>query len=76
MAKSCFPLHLSLNHGHGKHLLLDADKGDRLESSAGRVASRDIVQFIPLRDVQSKCISSKSIWDGCFNDFLFFIFYF
>ncbi|XP_057970297.1 protein BONZAI 1-like [Malania oleifera] len=33
--------------------ILDADKGERLESSAGRVASRDIVQFVPLRDVQS-----------------------
>ncbi|XP_031405222.1 protein BONZAI 1-like isoform X2 [Punica granatum] len=32
--------------------ILDADKGDRLESSNGRVASRDIVQFVPLRDVQ------------------------
>ena len=34
--------------------VLDADKGERLESSAGRVASRDIVQFVPFRDVQSK----------------------
>ncbi|KAK6928767.1 Copine, C-terminal [Dillenia turbinata] len=33
--------------------VLDADKGDRLESSTGRVASRDIVQFVPFRDVQS-----------------------
>ncbi|XP_025014113.1 protein BONZAI 1 isoform X2 [Ricinus communis] len=33
--------------------ILDADKGERLESSAGRVASRDIVQFIPFRNVQS-----------------------
>jgi Copine len=31
---------------------LDADKGERLESSNGRVAMRDIVQFVPLRDVQ------------------------
>ncbi|PIN06451.1 Copine [Handroanthus impetiginosus] len=31
--------------------ILDADKGERLESSTGRVASRDIVQFVPLRDV-------------------------
>lgn len=40
------------------HLLsiqvLDADKGERLESSSGRVASRDIVQFVPFRDVQSR----------------------
>ncbi|KAF5957246.1 hypothetical protein HYC85_004471 [Camellia sinensis] len=27
--------------------ILDADKGERLESSNGRVASRDIVQFVP-----------------------------
>ncbi|KAL9375623.1 hypothetical protein Peur_032502 [Populus x canadensis] len=33
--------------------ILDADKGERLESSSGRVASRDIVQFMSFRDVQS-----------------------
>ncbi|WVZ21416.1 hypothetical protein V8G54_008738 [Vigna mungo] len=33
--------------------VLDADKGERLESSYGRVASRDIVQFVPFREVQS-----------------------
>ncbi|KAK9072349.1 hypothetical protein SSX86_008783 [Deinandra increscens subsp. villosa] len=32
--------------------ILDADKGDKLQSSTGRVASRDIVQFVPFRDVQ------------------------
>ncbi|KAM6583971.1 hypothetical protein CsatB_010973 [Cannabis sativa] len=37
--------------------ILDADKGGRLESSSGRVASRDIVQFVPFRDVQSGEIS-------------------
>ncbi|RYR19164.1 hypothetical protein Ahy_B03g063870 isoform H [Arachis hypogaea] len=37
--------------------ILDADKGERLESSFGRVASRDIVQFVPFRDVQSGEIS-------------------
>ncbi|KAK7318344.1 hypothetical protein RJT34_03043 [Clitoria ternatea] len=37
--------------------ILDADKGERLESSSGRVASRDIVQFVPFRDVQSGEIS-------------------
>jgi Copine len=31
---------------------LDADKVERLESSNGRVAMRDIVQFVPFRDVQ------------------------
>ncbi|CAN6585663.1 unnamed protein product [Malus baccata var. baccata] len=37
--------------------ILDADKGERLESSTGHVASRDIVQFVPFRDVQSGEIS-------------------
>ncbi|XP_022771115.1 protein BONZAI 2-like isoform X2 [Durio zibethinus] len=37
--------------------ILDADKGEKLESSTGRVASRDIVQFVPFRDVQSGEIS-------------------
>ncbi|KAF5476480.1 hypothetical protein F2P56_003232 [Juglans regia] len=37
--------------------ILDADKGERLESSTGRVASRDIVQFVPFRDVQGGEIS-------------------
>ncbi|XP_023902123.1 protein BONZAI 1 [Quercus suber] len=37
--------------------ILDADKGERLENSTGRVASRDIVQFVPFRDVQSGEIS-------------------
>lgn len=36
--------------------ILDADKGEILESSTGRVASRDIVQFVPFRHVQSKRI--------------------
>ncbi|KAK1582126.1 hypothetical protein Q3G72_012116 [Acer saccharum] len=33
--------------------ILDADNG-RLVSSTGRVATRDIVQFVPIRDVHSK----------------------
>ncbi|XP_073013238.1 protein BONZAI 1-like isoform X1 [Typha latifolia] len=37
--------------------ILDADKGEKLESSSGRVASRDIVQFVPMRDVQHGEIS-------------------
>ncbi|KAJ3675843.1 hypothetical protein LUZ60_004885 [Juncus effusus] len=36
---------------------LDGDKGARLETSTGRVATRDIVQFVPLRDVQNNEIS-------------------
>ncbi|XP_031283984.1 protein BONZAI 1-like isoform X2 [Pistacia vera] len=37
--------------------ILDADKGHRLESSTGRVATRDIVQFVPMREVQRGQIS-------------------
>ncbi|KAJ0013162.1 hypothetical protein Pint_19991 [Pistacia integerrima] len=33
--------------------ILDADNGNRLESSTGRVATRDIVQFVPMREVQN-----------------------
>ncbi|KAL9239401.1 hypothetical protein vseg_013730 [Gypsophila vaccaria] len=36
---------------------LDGDKGERLESTTGRVASRDIVQFVPFRDVHGGEIS-------------------
>ncbi|XP_030503781.2 protein BONZAI 3 isoform X1 [Cannabis sativa] len=32
--------------------ILDADNGNRLESSTGRMATRDIVQFVPMREVQ------------------------
>lgn len=31
--------------------ILDADNGKRLESSTGRIATRDIVQFVPMREV-------------------------
>nr|XP_009759291.1 PREDICTED: protein BONZAI 3-like isoform X2 [Nicotiana sylvestris] len=37
--------------------ILDADNGHRLESSTGRVATRDIVQFVPMREVHSGQIS-------------------
>ncbi|KAF8051869.1 hypothetical protein N665_1658s0005 [Sinapis alba] len=37
--------------------ILDGDRGERLESSSGRVASRDIVQFVALRDVQNGEVS-------------------
>ncbi|OMO90930.1 C2 calcium-dependent membrane targeting [Corchorus capsularis] len=37
--------------------VLDADDGRRLESSTGRVATRDIVQFVPMREVHSGQIS-------------------
>lgn len=36
--------------------ILDADKGEKLESSTGQFASRDIVQFVPFRDVQGNII--------------------
>ena len=57
-----------LNHFVQK--ILDADKGERLESSTGRVASRDIVQFVPLRDVQSKSLSHKPTFNKSFDDHL------
>ncbi|XP_030959737.1 protein BONZAI 3-like [Quercus lobata] len=37
--------------------VLDADNGRRLESSTGRVATRDIVQFVPMREVHGGQIS-------------------
>ncbi|KAK0601817.1 hypothetical protein LWI29_027694 [Acer saccharum] len=38
--------------------ILDADNGHRLESSTGRVATRDIVQFVPMREVHGGQISA------------------
>ncbi|KAK0599732.1 hypothetical protein LWI29_008091 [Acer saccharum] len=38
--------------------ILDADNGRRLESSTGRVATRDIVQFVPMREVHTGQISA------------------
>ncbi|CAN1761117.1 Protein BONZAI 3 [Linum perenne] len=38
--------------------ILDADNGRRLESSTGRVATRDIVQFVPMREVHSGRLSA------------------
>ncbi|KAI5675980.1 hypothetical protein M9H77_06930 [Catharanthus roseus] len=37
--------------------ILDADNGKRLESSTGRIATRDIVQFVPMREVHGGEIS-------------------
>ncbi|PKI78216.1 hypothetical protein CRG98_001387 [Punica granatum] len=37
--------------------ILDADNGNRLESSTGRMATRDIVQFVPMREVYGGQIS-------------------
>uniref|UniRef100_A0A7N0V471 Copine C-terminal domain-containing protein n=1 Tax=Kalanchoe fedtschenkoi TaxID=63787 RepID=A0A7N0V471_KALFE len=36
---------------------LDADNGRRLQNSEGRVATRDIVQFVPMREVNAGQIS-------------------
>ncbi|XP_074570100.1 protein BONZAI 3 [Curcuma longa] len=36
---------------------LDADNGKRLESSTGRIATRDIVQFVPMRNLQGNQVS-------------------
>ncbi|KQJ99632.1 protein BONZAI 1 [Brachypodium distachyon] len=36
---------------------LDPNKGERLESSTGRVASRDVIQFAPMKDVHGAGIS-------------------
>ncbi|KAK0599641.1 hypothetical protein LWI29_007205 [Acer saccharum] len=38
--------------------ILDADNGRQLESSTGQVATRDIVQFVPMRKVHSGRISA------------------
>ncbi|TXG65748.1 hypothetical protein EZV62_007023 [Acer yangbiense] len=38
--------------------ILDADNGRQLESSTGQVATRDIVQFVPMREVHSGRISA------------------
>ncbi|KAI4364385.1 hypothetical protein MLD38_020482 [Melastoma candidum] len=37
--------------------LLDGDDGNRLESTPGRVATRDIVQFVPMREIHDGSIS-------------------
>ncbi|GKC54733.1 BONZAI 1-like protein, partial [Tanacetum coccineum] len=51
--------------------ILDADKGERLESTTGRVATRDIVQFVPFRDVQGGGISvAQSLLEELPSQFL------
>lgn len=48
--------------------ILDADNGNFLKSSNGRIATRDIVQFVPMREMHGKYIfflySSFRIQDG------------
>lgn len=54
--------------------VLDADKGERLESTTGRVATRDIVQFVPFRDVQGGEISVvQSLLEELPSQFLTFM---
>ncbi|KAL9256922.1 BONZAI 1-like protein [Drosera capensis] len=48
--------------------VLDADKGDRLESTTGRLSSRDIVQFVPFRDVQRELNLSDDIFNPIVNE--------
>ncbi|KAL6576117.1 Protein BONZAI 3 [Orobanche hederae] len=43
--------------------ILDADNGHHLESSTGRIATRDIVQFVPMREVHAE----KSLWLKLFS---------
>ncbi|MCL7032216.1 hypothetical protein MKW94_010936 [Papaver nudicaule] len=38
-------------------VILDADDGNRLKSSTGQFATRDIVQFVPMREVQGNQLS-------------------
>ncbi|RZC53323.1 hypothetical protein C5167_012167 [Papaver somniferum] len=49
----CFNLNGSRNESE----ILDADNGKRLQSSTGRVATRDVVQFVPMRQVQGNQLS-------------------
>lgn len=49
--------------------ILDADSGPRLESSTGRIATRDIVQFVAMREVHSKYLSPPFFF-FCLNTFI------
>ncbi|AES82568.1 putative C2 domain, von Willebrand factor, type A, copine, protein BONZAI [Medicago truncatula] len=54
--------------------VLDADNGCRLESSTGRIATRDIVQFVPMREIQSGQISVvQALLEELPNQFLTFM---
>ncbi|KAK1548741.1 hypothetical protein Q3G72_002988 [Acer saccharum] len=53
--------------------ILDADNG-RLVSSTGRVATRDIVQFVPIRDVHSGRISAvQALLEELHGQFLSYV---
>lgn len=45
--------------------ILDADNGRRLESTTGRVATRDIVQFVPMREVQGYLHHDDRLMSTC-----------
>ncbi|KAI7724454.1 hypothetical protein M8C21_025682, partial [Ambrosia artemisiifolia] len=49
---ACHEYHTKPSGKKSMICILDADKGEKLRSSTGRVASRDIVQFVPFRDIQ------------------------
>ncbi|XP_058752914.1 protein BONZAI 3-like [Vicia villosa] len=54
--------------------VLDADNGRRLQSSTGRVATRDIVQFVPMGEVHSGQISVvQALLEELPNQFLTFM---
>ncbi|CAH2038528.1 unnamed protein product [Thlaspi arvense] len=53
---------------------LDADNGRRLESSTGRIATRDIVQFVPMREIHSGQVSVvQAILEELPGQFLSFV---
>ncbi|KAJ0977682.1 hypothetical protein J5N97_013156 [Dioscorea zingiberensis] len=41
--------------------ILDSDNGKRLKSSTGRLATRDIVQFVPMRELHGQISISQSL---------------
>ncbi|KAE9459083.1 hypothetical protein C3L33_09015, partial [Rhododendron williamsianum] len=49
--------------------ILDADTGRRLESSTGRVATRDIVQFVPMREVHDERELLSIIYGARWTDY-------
>jgi hypothetical protein len=40
---------------------LDPNKGEKLESSTGRVASRDMIQFAPMKDEHGMLVDQNLI---------------
>ena len=55
--------------------ILDADNGQRLESSTGRIATRDIVQFVPMREVHGEFILILLYYIICWRTFLVLSFF-